>query len=42
MDEVIENAKPQKQIERVTIEDRLKEKLTKLTEQANASESDAV
>lgn len=37
MDEVKENAKPQKQIERVTIEDRLKEKLTKLTEQANSS-----
>lgn len=37
MDEVMENGKPQKQIERVTIEDQLKEKLTSLTEQANAA-----
>jgi hypothetical protein len=36
MDNVVETAKPQKQIERVTIEDHLKEKLIKLTEQANA------
>ena len=37
MDDVSEPVKPQKQIERVTVEDQHKEKLTKLTDEANAA-----